>query len=124
MSKNLVRAIRVGHRCPDVARIIHDPDLYDRMAEDGSPAQIAIPKGPDYILGLAHRPASLLVEHGGKIHFMVLKPYRKRARELWAASLKVLGLRKVYCEIPSKFMETINFAKHVGFVETSISPPS
>lgn len=119
-----MRVIQVGPQSKAVTEIIHDPELYDRISDDGCPSRIVPPDGPMYLLGQVDvKDASLFIEHDSKIHYMVLRPFRRHARELLRASIELLGLDWMYCEIPGKYMDTINFAKHAGFVVTNITEP-
>jgi len=72
----------------------------------------------DEIIGLFTLHASSL---GCKAHFQVLKPYRKYSREFIKLALDSCLCDKVYVEIPTLYMEVINFAKKSGFRKIGIS---
>lgn len=107
------------------AKIILQPDLYDRISDDHCPPAdtVEIPTWPYYLGTVDGAPASLFVAHSGKIHYMVAKSYRRQARILWYLSEAAANMERMYCEIPSRYMDTINFARHVGFTQTDISAP-
>jgi hypothetical protein len=109
----------------DAAMVLLNPEIYDRISDDNSPPREEwelpdIDYWGGYIDGAL---ASVNIEHdfrdGKKIHFQVLKPYRWAARELLNASLPE---GRLYCQIPTCFMTTINFAKNQGFEVIEVSP--
>lgn len=107
----------------DMVKLIYDDDLYDRMTDDNCPPkeEFEIPtEGYEAVGGyISGEIASLFLVHNNKMHFIVLKPYRKHARELLKASFQKRP-HSVYCEISSLYRPVINFAKNYGFIETSI----
>jgi len=107
----------------DVVKLIYDDELYDRMTHDDCPPkeEFQMPTdGYDAVGGYVSGDiASLFLVHDDKMHFVVLKPCRKHARELLKASFQKRP-RSVYCEIPSLYRSVINFAKNYGFIEASI----
>ena len=107
----------------EVVKLIYDDDLYDRMTDDNCPPKEEFEMPTDgydvvggYVSGVI---ASLFLVHDDQMHFIVLKPYRKHARELLKASFQERP-RSVYCKIPSLYRSVINFAKNYGFMEASI----
>ena len=107
----------------DVTAIVYDKELYDRMSDDSCPVRekFVMPKNGYVAIGgyIDNKIASLFITHDGKLHFMVLKLYRKYARLLLKASFG-LWPHLVYVEIPNCYMEVINFAKRYGFKEIKI----
>jgi hypothetical protein len=109
----------------EAARVILDPEIYDRISSDHSPPRedFDLPD-IDYLAGYVDgQLASIYVDEpfrdGEKIHFQVLKPYRWAARVLFNMSLPEGNL---YCLIPECFMTTINFVKNMGFELIEIKP--
>src|SRR5690606_37529321 len=85
------------------------------------------PEGIHHIGGfVGDTLASVLNWHeanGIRIHFQVLKPYRRYARELLNLSLAPLaGHGSVHCVIPTLYRSVINFARHSGFEAVAIIP--
>ena len=105
-----------------IVKAIYD-ELYDRITDDNCPPkeEFKLPsEGYEAVGGYVDgKIASLFMVHDKKMHFMVLKPFRKFARELLDASFKVWPYT-VYCEIPSLYKTVINFAKRYGFKETKL----
>lgn len=114
-----------AHLCEyrDIAAVILDDEIYDRIIDDNCPPKerfIAPESGYIYVGGyVSGKIASAFIVHDGKMHFMVLKPYRKHARKLLRESFKAYPFN-VYVEIPACYMEVINFAKNYGFEEVKI----
>ena len=106
--------------------VLRDPEIYDRITDDNCPAleDFRMPDGIEatFIAGYAGgNIASLFaLHHDNKFHYMVLKPYRKHARDLLKKSLALWG-RPVWCEIPACYPEVINFARKSGFYEDKIN---
>jgi hypothetical protein len=104
--------------------IILDEEMYDRVTDDYCPAredfEMPYIENIKYIGGYLDKDiASLFVVYDNRMHFMVLKQYRKYARELYKVS-SVLYPYSVYVKIPSKYKEVIAFSKKVGFKEIAI----
>lgn len=107
----------------DFLKVILDDEIYDRITDDNDLPKDRLGK-PDLkgwvvIGGYVDEIASLFMVKDRQLHFYVLSPYRKYARKLLQQGLKLHGY-PVFCEIPKLYMETINFAKKAGFVETGI----
>lgn len=106
----------------EIDRIIYDPEIYDRISDDNCPKlyDFKMDYSAHFIAGhVGESLASLFIVHGEKMHYMVLKPQRRHAKELLDASFK-LWPYPVYVEIPSFYRSVINFAKKYGFTQTSI----
>lgn len=126
MSKKAARVTRAGPRSNGVLTVLKDAWVYDRETDDRCPPvdDYKPPDGPLYLLGLVNEePASLFIEHDSQIHYMVLRKHRMQARELLNCSIETSRLKFMFCQIPSLYMEVINFAKRSGFVETGVSEP-
>lgn len=114
-----------AYLCPieDVRAVIYDDEIYNRITDDNCPPKeyFVLPESGYISVGgyVDSKIASMFLVHGDKMHFMVLKPYRKYARKLLKESFKVYPFN-VYVEIPSCYMEVINFAKKFGFIEVGI----
>lgn len=115
-----------AHLCDieDVKTVIYDDEIYDRVTDDNCPSKeyFELPESGyisvgGYVDGII---ASMFIVHDNKMHFMVLKPYREYAGKLLKESFKVYPFN-VYVEIPSCYMEVINFAKNYGFEEVKIT---
>lgn len=99
-----------------VATVLFDPWVYDRITDDNCPPmdEFEIPEA-DYILGTVDgQPASLFVTHDCKMHYMTRPCYLMAARELFRLSMNRYG-DWCYCEIPTLYQTTINFAIKEGF---------
>lgn len=111
----------------DIGAVLFDPVIYDRITTDGCPESkdFVIPdQRVSYYVGKVNgHCASLFIEHGGKIHYMVLDTFKMLARELLEKSITLCGLSPIYCEISAEHQSLINFAKHSGFEQVSISEP-
>ncbi len=116
----------------DIKTIIMDEEIYDRISDDNSPSLKEFQLDTNlldcfklHILGgyIADKIVSLYIVHDGFLHFMVLKPYRKYARELYKLSA-AQSPQDIYTKVASKYKSLINFAKHNGFIETGIEPLS
>jgi len=111
----------------DVERIILDDEIYDRITHDDCPPKerFVLPKNGYIAIGgyLDGKIASLYMVHGSKMHFMVLKCYRKYSRQLLDSAMNFYSL-PVYCEIPTLYRSVINFAKKAGFVLSEIKEKS
>ena len=98
-------------------------EFYDRITDDNCPPVelFVMPEsGYDAISGyVSGGLASMFIVHGEKMHYMAFKPYRKHSKELLRASFKRRP-KAVYCEIPSLYMEVVNFAKNYGFKEINV----
>ena len=111
--------------CPleDVKAVIYDDEIYERVTDDNCPPkeQFEIPPEGYIAIGgyIEGKIASIFLVHGNKMHFMVLKNYRKYARQLLDESFKCYPF-KVYVEIPASHKPVINFAKNYGFKEIKI----
>lgn len=107
----------------DVNAVIFDDEIYDRIIDDNCPAKeyfIMPDSGYISVGGYVNGEiSSIFIVHGKKMHFMVLKPYRKHAIELLKESFKIHPF-DVYVEIPSCYIEVVNFAKNFGFKEIKI----
>lgn len=109
----------------EAARVILDPEIYDRISNDKCPEYFELPDIPYWGGYVNGELASLNIEgefrDGIKIHFQVLKNYRKHARELLEISIKDIDY-PIYAEIPTCFQSTINFALKAGFRTIEIKP--
>ena len=106
----------------DIDRIIYDPDLYDRASDDFCPPvdKFEMNYAAHFIGGYVDsKIASLFIVHGKKMHFMVLKGFRKHARDLLDASFEMWP-HSVYVEIPSLYKAVINFARKYGFRQVRV----
>ena len=107
----------------DIRKVILNKEIYDRISDDNSPKKedFIIPYDSSNFIGgyISGKIASLFIVHGKKMHFMVLKEFRKYSKELLEASF-VLWPRSVYVEIPSLYQSVINFSKNFGFKEFDI----
>lgn len=107
----------------DVEKLIYDDELYDRITDDNCPPkeEFEMPTEGFQAVGgyIGGKIASLFMVHDSKMHFMVLKPYRKLASKLWMVSIGFMPCSG-YCEVPSLYRSLINFAKKHGFIETKI----
>lgn len=107
----------------DIETVIFDAEIYERISDDNCPPKekFKVPfNDAEYIGGYVEGEiASLFVVHDKKMHFMVLKKFRKYARELLNASF-CMRPKDVYCVIPSLYPEVINFAKNYGFKQTAV----
>lgn len=107
----------------EVKSVIFDNELYDRITDDNCPPkeEFKIPEeGCKFIGGyLFDKLVSLFIVHGNKMHFMVLKPYRKYSKVLLDACFGRWPY-SVYCEIPSLYKSVLNFAKKYGFKEVYV----
>ena len=107
----------------DVKTVIYDDEIYDRITDDNCPPkkEFVLPEsGYVAVGGYVGDIASLFMVHGDKMHFMVIKEYRKHSKDLLDLSFELYP-RNVYCEIPSLYRSVINFALNYGFKETAIS---
>lgn len=111
----------------EIKQVLLDEEIYDRITDDNSPLRedYELPKEYiNYIGGYVHGEiASLFIVHEKRMHFMVLKKYRKHARELLKESFK-LWPRSVYVVIPTLHKSVINFAKKFGFKHMGIEKDS
>ena len=107
----------------DINTVIYDDEIYDRITDDNCPPkeEFKTPtEGYEAVGGYVNgKIASIFVVHDTKMHFMVLKPFRKYASKLW---IQTIGFKPCsgYCEVPELYRSLINFAKKHGFKETSI----
>ncbi len=101
----------------EVDRVVYDPEIYDRISDDNSPPLEAFQMVylgtmiTGYVNG---EVASLFHVVSGKLHYMVLKPYRRHARALLRQAFELYP-HPVWCSIPALYMEVINFALNFGF---------
>ena len=111
----------------DVKEVVCDNEIYNRVNDDNCPPkeEFEIPiSGYTYVGGyVGDKVASMFIVHGSEMHYMVLKRYRKYARELLTESFKVWPY-KVFVSIPECYKEVINFAKNYGFKEVDIEKKS
>jgi len=109
----------------DILSILFDDEIYDRISDDTCPPKedYDFPEHglknigcylDDKIIGLA------IIEENGKLHFQVLKAYRRHASKCLKACLKEID-DPLFCEIPLLYMSVINFAKKHGFSESGIN---
>ena len=107
----------------DVRKLVYDDELYDRITDDNCPPkeEFEMPsEGYEAVGGyIDGKIVSLFMVHDKKMHFMVLKPFRKFAGKLWKVSIKFMPCSG-YCEVPALYGSLINFAKKHGFIETGI----
>jgi hypothetical protein len=107
----------------DISEVMFDDEIFDRTNDDFSPKRDGLDikkanlNGWVFIGGYVQgKIASLFSVYGSQMHFWVLKPYRKHARELLNKSLE-LWPHDVWVKIPSLYQTVINFAKKAGFKE-------
>ncbi len=112
----------------DIGIVILDEEIYDRISDDNCPPREEFLVESFFnidmdILGgyIEGNIASLFMVHDKRMHFMVLKKYRRYSRELLAESLKGYP-HDIYVKICSKYKPVINFAKNNGFKEILIEP--
>lgn len=107
----------------DVKKLVYDDELYDRITDDNCPPkeQFEMPEDGYKAVGgyVDGEIASLFMVHDNKMHFMVLKPFRRLSSKLWKASIRFMPCSG-YCEVPALYKSLINFAKKHGFIETKI----
>lgn len=107
----------------EIEPFLLDAELYDRITDDNCPSMenFVFPEAGYIIIAgyVDNKIASMFIVHDGKMHFMVLKPYRKYARLLLSESFRLHPFG-VYVEIPSCYMAVVNFAKRCGFRELRI----
>jgi hypothetical protein len=107
----------------DVLKVLLDSEIYDRITDDTDPPKEKLGKanlsGWNIIAGYKEEIASLFMVKDRQLHFYVLPQFRKYAREFLKQALKMYG-QSVFCEIPTLYPETINFAKRSGFIESGI----
>lgn len=107
----------------DIDRVMFDDEIYDRISDDSCPPKEEIRltyHEAKYVAGyIDGETASLAALHDGRVHFMVLKPYRLHAHELWKETEKYLP-PKMYAAVPSLYKTLINFAKKHGFREVDV----
>jgi len=107
----------------EIDAIIFDEEIYDRITDDNCPPMNRFRMqytGGYFISGfVGDEIASLFIVHGKKMHFMVLKPYRRFCHDLMTESFK-LWPHDVYVEIPTLYRSVINFVKNFGFQEIDI----
>ncbi len=105
----------------DIEKVLFDDEIFSRICDDFCPKEkgFEIPtKGLIFLGGYINDEiASLFIVNGNcKMHFMVLKAFRKHARDLLKESFKKYPHR-VWVQIPTLYQEVINFAKKCGFKE-------
>ena len=110
----------------EVCTVIYDDEIYDRITDDNCPTKdkFVMPCcGYEAVTGFVDEQIASLftVEEDSNMHFMVLKKFRKHADELWRESFKLLH-KSGYCNVASKYMSLINFAKKRGFKEVEVVP--
>lgn len=112
----------------DIKAVIFDNEIYDRVSDDGCPPKEQFDINCffntatkfDFLGGYINKKIiSLFVVHDSRMHFMVLKPFRKYARELLVEFLRRYP-RDIYVKISSCYKSVINFAKNNGFTEIKI----
>ena len=111
----------------DVALILLDEEIHDRSNPDGAlPAdkcsvEKANTKGWLFIGGyLKGQVVSLFAVKGGLLHFFVLKPFRKHAREALNKSINYYGAN-LFVKIPKLYQASINLALNHGFRSYGLS---
>lgn len=107
----------------DILRVITDEEIYGRVSDDTCPKREDFKMNFDlfdfvgaYIDGKIAGLYTVNRIVKNLMHFMVLKEYRMKAREIFEACFLFYG-KPVYCVIPECFGKVINFAKNVGFEE-------
>jgi len=99
--------------------IIKDPEIYDRITDDNCPSkELFIMPDIEYVGGFIDKKLVSVYMETPKVHFQVLKDYRRYARELF---IKSMGKGEKTVEIPVLYQSVINFVKKTGFkVQTVI----
>lgn len=116
----------------DAAKVFLDEENYNRSADDFSPKREdfnidVLCSNPDKLKVVGayvdDKIASIMMEHDGMIHFMLLRKYRKYAHKIADELLKEFP-GEIYTKVPSCYQSTLHFTKKHGFVEIGIDKAS
>ncbi len=113
----------------DVNKVFLDPENFNRSADDNTPplsefdmeryfynTPLNLTVKGAYVDGSI---ASIMIEHDGEIHFMLLKEFRPFAHDIADRLLDTFS-GELYTKIPSCYPSTLHFTKKHGFVETGL----
>lgn len=111
----------------EIIDFITDDEMYDLVSDDKSPPKqtfdfdILFKMMKCRFVGayVDNELAALAIVYNLRLHFMVLKRHRLKARELYRAIEQKLP-SNVYVRVPVKYKTLINFAKKNGFVGTKL----
>jgi len=107
----------------EIETVLCDDEIYDRISDDDCPAKedFEIPfNAVDFFSAKVNdKLAGVIVMHGDKIHFNILKKHRKDAEYIFEC-FNQSWRKNMVAEVPSLYPDVLGFAKKVGFDEVEV----